>query len=238
MSMLEGINNLVEVIVNNKFIILLIFSTIYLIYSYIQYSIRESYSILHHTTSCCPPSEDIFSERTKQYFEVNRIVKEEYNNLPAGQIKFNTPKQMKMRISYDIQATVSRDLLQINEKIEDYYLSKNVKVYSDTYVTLNTWNCNWSLLYDKQPIGNNCLSWKWNITQKQIGIQKLILTVGFLVTNSKDIYTMHDTHIIDSLERYVEVEVTPQYLIERFGIGNTLALLTLMVSILGIILQK
>jgi hypothetical protein len=49
---------------------------------------------------------------------------------------------------------------------------------------------------------------------------------------------MHDTHIIDSLERYVEVEVTPQYLIERFGIGNTLALLTLMVSILGIILQK
>lgn len=130
---------------------------------------------------------------------------------------------MKVDLSEKVEAYVAKDLCQINEKIENYYLSRTdeisslyrkVKITSRMRVSLEgaNFDIKETTPQIQQILNNEATTWKWTVKPLKSGIQKLFLSVDIIIKLPQDID--RERHIT-MLEEKIEVKVNPSYFLEH-----------------------
>jgi hypothetical protein len=163
--------------------------------------------------------------------QIEAIVKDEYNNLPEGQMIFNCPWEMTEGKTEYVGANVSRDrkiesnisetffdniTRRINE-IEDPQLRMIdvAKIKIGTRMIVRLFGNNFEIISrtpDEQATINDVTTWKWSVTPNKKGVQKLFLTADIVIELPG--YPDRITHLRE-LEKEIDVRVNPWYFIER-----------------------
>jgi hypothetical protein len=150
------------------------------------------------------------------------IIEELIRKLPEGLVKFIFSKKMKVDVSEKVEAYIAKNVCQINEKIEQYYLSREdevsslsreVKITSLMRISLEGDNFDIKPITPQvQPILNNeATTWRWTVKPLKSGIQKLFLSVDIIIKLPQDID--RERHIT-MLEEEIKVKVNPKYILE------------------------
>jgi len=155
--------------------------------------------------------------------EIDRIIEEQFGKLPEGLVTFIFNKKMRVDISEKVEAYIAKDLCQINEKIENYYLHgedkisslfKAVKITSLMRISLEGANFEIKATTPEvqQILNDEATTWRWTVKPLKYGIQKLLLSVDIIVKLPQDID--RERHIT-MLEEEIEVKVNPRYFLEH-----------------------
>jgi hypothetical protein len=154
--------------------------------------------------------------------KIDEIVEEQFGKLPEGLVKFIFNKKMKVDVSEKVEAYIAKNACQINEKIEQYYLSREdkvsslsrkVKITSRMRISLEGANFDIKATTPQvqQILNNEATTWRWTVKPLKSGIQKLFLSVDIIIKFPQD--TDRERHIT-MLEEEIKVKVNPMYILE------------------------